>query len=339
MRLLIVGCGSVGKRHLGNFQKLGVPHLGAVDERRDRYQEVVERFGITAVYSSLDNALADGYDAVLVCVPTRYHVEVAEKTVATGAHVLVEKPLADRLDGLEDLLEQARKKDLVFMVGYTYRFWPPLQKVKELLNQGTVGRVYSVQITFSEYLPDWHPWEDYRSWFMAMKELGGGAILDESHTLDFARWLFGEIESVFCINGRFSQLEITSDDLAEMVVTFQSGAVGNIHTDIFGRHHRKQMVILGEAGTIYWDYYANEVKVYHADGKAWQTWQFSSDRNDMFVAEARHFLDCIAGKATPLVDGFDGLKTLKVVLAAIQSSETGRQVRLGIEVQPAKAID
>lgn len=328
MRLLVVGCGSVGKRHLGNFQQLGVPHLGGVDPRSDRRQEVTQRLGISAVYASTEEALADKYNAVVVGVPTAYHLEVARQAIASGAHVLMEKPLSDRLEGLEKLLAEAKKKSLVFMVGYTYRFWPPLQTIKKLLDQEILGRLYSAQITFSEYLPDWHPWEDYRHWFMARKDLGGGAILDESHAIDLARCLLGEVASVFCVNGHFSHLEITSDDLSEMVVSFRSGAIGSLHMDIFGRHHRRDLAIMGEKGNISWDFYTNEVKLYQGDGKVWQTWKFSSERNDMFVAEARHFLDCIAGKATPPVDGYDGLKTLKVILAAIESSRTGQRVGL-----------
>jgi predicted dehydrogenase len=328
MKLLVVGCGSIGKRHLGNFQQLGLTNLGAVDPRLDRRKEVTERFGITALYGSVDEALRDGYDAVVTCVPTRYHVDVAKAAVAYGAHVLVEKPIADRLDGLEELLEQSQKKGLCFMVGYTYRHWPPLVKIKKLLEQGALGRIYSVEITFSEYLPDWHPWEDYRNFYMAKKEQGGGAILDESHTLDFARWLFGEIDTVFCINGKFSHLEISSDDLAEMLVYFRSGAIGNIHMDIYGRHHRKEMAIIGERGNCYWDFYANEVKLYHAETKVWQNFKFGCDRNEMFVTEAQHYLDCINKKSQPAVDGFDGLKTLRVILAAMESSKTGCSVHL-----------
>lgn len=328
MKLLVIGGGSIGKRHLGNFQKLGVSEIGIVDTRSDRRQEIAEKFGITALYESVDEALSEGYTAAVVAVPTHYHLDVAEKAVDKGLHLLIEKPISDRTERIQNLLKKAQEKSLTLMVGYTYRFWPPLQKIKELIDRGDIGRLYSVQITFSEYLPDWHPWEDYRSWFMARKEMGGGAILDESHTLDFARWLFGEAESVFCINGQFSHLEITSDDLAEMVVLFKSGAIANIHMDIYGRHHRKEMVIIGEKGNCYWDFYANQVRFYYGEGKTWQTWQFSCDRNDMFLAEARHFIDCIANNSKPVVDGFDGLKTLELILAAIESSGKGGLVRL-----------
>lgn len=326
MRLLVVGCGSIGKRHLRNFQSLGAQHLGAVDTRGDRRREVTEKLGVTATYASVDEALGKGYDAVLVGVPTRYHTEVAEMAIASGAHVLVEKPLSDRGDGLEELLEKARSGGLVFMVGYTYRFWPPLRKVKELLDASAIGRVYSAQVTFSEYLPDWHPWEDYRSWFMARRDQGGGAILDESHALDIARWLFGEVVEVFCVNGTFSNLEITSDDLAEMLLRHVSGVIANVHMDIFGRDHRKHIAIMGERGNIDWDFYANTVTLADAGAKVRQTLAFSCDRNDMFLEEARCFLECIEGRASPPVDGRDGLQTLRLILAALESSETRRAV-------------
>lgn len=329
MKLLVVGCGSIGKRHLGNFKALGVEEVGAVDTRPDRLREAADRFGVSALFGSVEDALAAGWDAVVVGVPTRHHLHVAEQAVSAGAHVLVEKPISDRLEGLEELLEKARNNGLVLMVGYTFRFWPPLRKLKELLDGGAVGRIYSAQVTFSEYLPDWHPWEDYRSWFMASKELGGGAILDESHALDMARWLFGEAESVYCVNDTISHLEITSDDLAEMVVRFRSGVVAAVHMDIFGRHHRKEIAVAGETGNASWDFYRSEVRLYRADEKVWQVWPFTCERNDMFVAEASHFLDCVAGKATPAVDGEDGRRTLELILAAVESSQRQQAIRPG----------
>lgn len=328
MKVLVVGCGSIGKRHLRNLQEIGVEKVGAVDTREDRREEVRELLGIGSIYGTTEDALADGYDAVVVGVPTAYHTAVARSAVRAGAHVLVEKPVSNREDGLVDLLSEAGERNLVFMVGYTYRFWPPLQAVKQLLDDGAIGRPYAAQITFSEYLPDWHPWEDYRRWFMASKEQGGGAILDESHTIDIARWLFGEIDSVMAVNGKFSHLEIDADDLATIIATFKSGLIGTIHMDIFGRQPRKDMAIIGERGNITWDFYANQVKLQDPTRKVEQSWSFSCERNDMFVSEVRHWLDCVEGRATPPADGHDALRTLHVILAAIESSDTGRRVDL-----------
>ena len=133
MNALVVGCGSIGKRHLRNLQEIGVDRLGAVDSREDRRQEVADALGITNLYASVDEAMADGYDAVVAGVPTAYHMAVARSAIEHNAHVLVEKPLANNDEGVEELLKEAERRKLIFMVGYTYRFWPPLQKVKQLL--------------------------------------------------------------------------------------------------------------------------------------------------------------------------------------------------------------
>ena len=328
MKALVVGAGSIGKRHLNNLKTLGVDGLGAVDVRPDRRAEVTESLGVTAVYESVEEALAESYDAVIVGVPTRYHVEVAQKAIDAGAHVLIEKPISDSLEQVDHLLEKAATNDLVVMVGYTYRFWPPLIQAKRAIDAGEIGRVYSAQITFSEYLPDWHPWEDYRSWFMARRDQGGGAILDESHTIDIARWFFGDVDGVFCVGGTVSELEIDADDLAEMVLTFRSGVVANVHMDIYGRKHRKTLSVYGEKGNIDWDFYENRVSIYHADQKATQSWNYNCDRNDMFLEQVKCFLGAIDGKDRPPVDGYDAVETLRVIRAGIESAESGSMVRL-----------
>jgi len=325
-KILIVGCGSSGKRHLGNFLSLGVQDIGAVDTRPDRRAEVVERFGVKWAYGTVEEALKERWEGVVVCTPPAFHVPVAAAAVGHGAHVLTEKPLSHSLDGVEGLQRLVKERGVTFTTGYTYRFWPALSRFRDLVLEGAIGRVYSVRIIFSEYLPDWHPWEDYRSFYMASKELGGGALLDESHTLDFARWIFGEVAEVACINGRVSNLDISSDDLAEMVLRFESGAVGNIHMDILGRSYQKSMKAIGEKGNLRWDYYRNQVELYHGAERRWETFLFTDERNHMFLEEDRHFLKCIEGKATPKVDLEDGLQTLHCLLAARESAQTGRFV-------------
>ena len=328
-RILVVGTGSAGKRHLGNIQSLGVKDLGAVDTRPDRRAEVTERFGVKQTYARLEEALQQRWDGVVVCTPPSSHVPVAAAAVKHGAHVLVEKPLSNSLEGTPELERLVRENGVTLTTGYTYRFWPALNKFRDLVLEGAIGRVYSVRIIFSEYLPDWHTWEDYRSFYMASQELGGGALLDESHTVDFARWIFGEVAEVAAVNGRVSNLEISSDDLGELVLRFRSGAVGSIHLDIFGRSYQKSMEAIGERGNLRWDYYQNKVELYHAEGRRWETFLFNDERNFMFLQEDQHFLRCIEGKATPRVDLQDGLRTLRCVLAARESSRTGRFVPCG----------
>lgn len=334
LRIIVVGCGSIGKRHLGNLKALGVENLVAVDTRKDRLQEVTERIGSEILCSdNLSEQLKSKCDGVVVCVPTSIHLDVAKEAIKSGASVLIEKPLSNTSEGVPELLSLAKESSLVVAVGYTYRFWPALQKIKYFLENDQIGQIYSANIIFSEYLPDWHPWEDYRSWFMAKKELGGGALLDESHAIDIMRWLFGEARTIYGVNGTFSKLEIDSDDLAEIIVRFHSGVIGSIHMDIYGRHHRKELSIQGELGNIYWDFYKNTVALYQANLEKWEVIQFEDDRNDMFLNEVRHWLNAIQGGPKVPVDGYDALKTLSFALAANESSMNDKVV------EPFGAID
>jgi predicted dehydrogenase len=328
MRLLVVGGGSIGKRHLANFKQLGVSDLAVVDLRADRRQEVADKLGVSRSYADVDSALREGVDAVVVGTPTAYHTSIALRAIEHGAHVLIEKPISDREDGLDRLIDAARRGDRVLLVGYTYRFWPPLLKLHEILESRVLGRVYFSDVTFSEYLPDWHPWEDYRAWFMSKKDQGGGAMLDESHAVDMARWLFGEIEEVFCSTGNISHLEMTADDYAHFLVGYASGAKGTIHMDLFGRRHRRSIEITAEKGNISWDFFQNRLEVRQVDRPDVESLTFTCDRNDMFLAEARHFLNCIGGSERPVVTGEDAVATLRVLLAGIRSSQTGQRVAI-----------
>jgi predicted dehydrogenase len=320
MKILVVGAGSVGKRHLKNLQQLGVSDLTAVDTREDRLEEI--KTAVTGVkgVASLEAALKEKFDGAVVAAPPHVHVSIGRLLIEKKIPILMEKPLADREEGVRELLEKADQNKIPIVTGYTYRFWPPLVKISQLLDQKPIGRILSVRIEVSEYLPDWHPWEDYRDFFMAKKEQGGGALLDESHMIDIALWLFGEIEEIFCVNEKLSSLEITTDDLAEMIVKFKSGAVGSLHMDIFGRAHQKGMTVIGDEGNLIWDPDKNEVRLFRAAAKAWETFPFVCERNEMFLEEAKHFIAVIKGQEKPRLNGWDGYKTLQYILAARDSA-------------------
>ncbi|MFN8058446.1 MAG: Gfo/Idh/MocA family oxidoreductase [Vicinamibacterales bacterium] len=329
MRVLIVGAGSVGKRHLLNLRGLGVAELGMVDARADRREAVAREAGVVGVYESVDAATRDPYDAMVVATPTACHTADAMAGLSAGMHVLMEKPISHELDGVAETLDLARRAARAYMVGYTYRFSPMLQRAKALIEAGTIGRLLFMDVTFSQYLPDWHPWEDYRSWFMSRKDLGGGALLDETHGIDLARWFAGEVRDVFAHVGNLSALEMTADDFAQLLVTFADGAKGSIHLDVFGRRHRRTVDLFGERGHVSCDMSTSEMRVYEADAKVSNVVTFAGERNDMFVAEVRHFLECVAGRAAPCVSGEDALQTLAVALAARASSASGRLVAVG----------
>lgn len=329
-RVLVVGCGSIGKRHIGNLKKLGVAEIAAVDSREDRRAEVRERFGVTRLFPSLDEALQQPVDAAVICTPTSLHVPPALELARRGVHLMIEKPISHNLDGVDELLKICREKRLVCFVAYVMRFDPSLRKVKQLLDDRAVGQVLSVRSETSSYLPYWHPWEDYRTFYMAKKSLGGGAILDESHSLDYVRWLLGEPERVSCLNDRISKLEIDTDDINEMIVRFRSGAVATIHQDLIGRQPQENLEIIGSETTLHWDAKTHTVELYGVETKKREKVMYDGEEEvddaATYVAEMRHFLECVRTGEDPLITGEDGKRTLQLILAGLESARTERAV-------------
>jgi hypothetical protein len=185
MKALVVGLGSIGRRHARNWVRLG---LGEVLVCRQTDRPLPEPLGVPArEFRALDEALADQPDVVLVTNPTSLHLATARLALQAGSHVLVEKPISHTLDGTESLLHSER----LVTVGYNLRFHPGLLRTRELLHAGAIGKPLSLRAEVGEYLPDWHPWEDYRQSYAARRDQGGGPILTFSHELDSVYWLLG----------------------------------------------------------------------------------------------------------------------------------------------------
>jgi predicted dehydrogenase len=179
----------------------------------------------------------------------------------------------------------------------------------------------------SAHLADWHPWERYQDFFMAHADQGGGALLDESHFLDLALWLFGRPRALYGRVERLSSLEITSDDNVDLVAVFDQGLRVTIHLDLYGRPHEKSVTVIGEGGTLQCEFAPNRLR--HGTGAAgWEDTLFACERNDMFLALAREFLDLIDLRTPPSCTIADGVEVLRCVEAARRSTAEGVLVSL-----------
>ena len=329
MHLLVVGCGSVGRRHLGNLAKLGANKLSAVDARADRLAEASDLVPELQRFSSLDEALgSDDLDGVLICTPPHLHIAMAQQVAERGLNQLLEKPLAQNLSGVDQLMATLRNQNIWAMVGYSMRFHPGVLQVRKVVESGVLGRVLGVRAEVGQYLPDWHPDEDYRDWYMSHEEQGGGALLDLSHEIDYLRWLLGDVAEVSAAVTHVSDLELDTDDLSELILRFETGVIGNVHVDLVQRQYRRHCSIVGTNGTALWDYSTGAVELRMADSAQDATLRYEDARNDQFVDQLSHYLACLQGKVTPLVDVADAAKTLGVVLAAKRSSAERRWVKL-----------
>jgi predicted dehydrogenase len=336
VRALIVGLGSIGRRHARNWAALG---LGEVWVCRQQGAEQPEPLGVEArVFTDLDKALAAGPEVVIVANPTSLHVATARRAVEAGAHVLAEKPLGHTLDGVAELLREAAARQRVLMVGYNLRFHPGLLRLRELLRAGAIGRPLAARFEVGEYLPGWHPWEDYRHGYAARRDLGGGAILTLSHELDTACWLLGRPRRLTCLASRSGVLELDTEDVAEITLQFDS-ALASVHMDYLRRPARRMAEITGEDGVLHWEEQSNQLLVYAPAARAWRLEEGNPrfSRNDLFLAELRSFADGVSGSAPHAgSDGWQGAAVLALALAALRSATDGRHVDLTGE--PAQVV-
>jgi len=284
---------------------------------------MVEQLGIEP-HAKLEAALRTvSPDVVFICTPPVHHVHQALQAIRAGAHVFVEKPLSDRLDHIGELASEARSRTRVVQVGYNLRFHPGLLKLKQLLNEGVIGKVLWAHVEAGQYLPDWRPWQDYRESYTARRHLGGGILLDGSHEIDYVLWLFGRPKEVVCMAGKVSSLEVDVEDCASVLLRMAEACQVEIHLDFVQRGYSRSCKIAGEKGTLIWDFTTREVKLYSADTNDWESFPYNFEPNDMYVAEIQHFFNCIASGDAPAVDLEQAAAVLKLVIAAKVSAEKG----------------
>lgn len=307
--ILIAGLGSIGRRHLRNLKALGHRKFVLYRTGKSTLPDD-ETFDIPTEYD-LAKALSHKPVATIVTNPTALHMRVALAAAKSGSHLFLEKPISHTLDGVEELGSLVREKSLKVQVGFQFRFHPGLHQVKRLLEKNTIGPVVSVSAHWGEYLPGWHPGEDYHQSYSAKKELGGGVLLTLSHPFDYLRWLIGEAASVQAAQSQNGGLGIDVEDSADVLLQFTSGAIGNVHLDYLERPAEHSLRIIGQKGVIH--------EQLNPEG---------FDRNTMFLSEMRHFLSCIIGNEQPLCTLDDGIEALRIVLAAKESAKKGRLVKL-----------
>lgn len=298
------------------------------DTLLDQRREVASEFGVEAV-ASMEEAWARGVDAALVAVPTHQHVPVALEAARRGCHLFIEKPLSDRLEGLETLFETVAKKALVTLVGCNMRFHPGPATLKRLMDEGLIGEPIAARIQTGSYLPGWRPSTDFRQSYSASAESGGGVILDCIHEIDLALWFFGPAEVVGAAVLPADSLGLEVEGLAEILLQHRSGALSSVHLNFVQRDYRRCCQVIGTEGSLYWDFEQEAVRCYRPkDG--WREFPQPAgwELNRMYLDEMRHFWACLSGDEKPEVDMVGGRRALEIALAAKAWPGARRPVRI-----------
>jgi len=318
---LVIGAGSIGRRHIRNLRSLGIRNISVYDPDTSRLAQVAESLGAKPFVDFKKAMNTVRPNLVFVCSPPVFHVLQALEAVKANAHVFVEKPLSHALVDVDKLIAEAKVRQRVVQVGYNFHFHPGLQKIKQLLDKGVIGRILWARAEMGQYLPDWRPWQDYRQSYTARQDLGGGIILDSSHELDYIIWFLGQPTEVMCMAGKVSNLDVNVEDNATILLRFANGSQADIHVDFVQRGYNRFCKLVGEQGTIMWNYSTNQVRIYHVDGDFWETISYVFESNDMYVAEEQHFLECVDHSIVPEVSLQQAKKVLEVALAAKSSAE------------------
>ncbi len=324
-RAVVVGLGSAGRRHAQNLLSLGVESVEAVSEWRKLGEAEVGGVELRVAHS-LEQALASGPEIAVIANPTSLHARSAAAALNAGCHVYVEKPLAETAKAARPLVELARRRRQVLAVGCQLRFNTCLERLKALLENGRLGRILHAQAVMGEYLPDYHPDEDYRQSYAARAALGGGILLTQIHELNYLQWLFGSFESVYAVGGKTSNLEIDVEDNVSLLLRTPEGLAVSAHIDFLQRPRRRTVTVCGEQGAASWDYDRNTLTLTVPGAEPSELGPGGPlDRNRMFLDAMSDFLNCAAAGARPRTDAAQGLADVRLADAA-RASMTHRRV-------------
>jgi len=283
-------------------------------------------------FSCIEDAILFSPDIAVVSNPAPYHVSTAKRLAANGVHLLIEKPLTTSIDEVPELLAICERCRVVLLTGYNLRFLPSLQKFKETLISGIIGEILSVRSEIGQYLPDWRPGTDYRKGVSARRDLGGGALFELSHEIDYLRWIFGEVKWVIATQSKQSKLDIDVDDTCHLILTLNSPLsttelIASVNLDMIRRDATRRCTAIGEDGSLSWDGLTGEVMLYKSGQEKWLSiYENKNERDASYRAEWENFIACVTGTGSPIVSGLDGLKTLEVLMACRHSATLGSRV-------------
>jgi predicted dehydrogenase len=323
VKILIAGFGSIGRRHFRNLYALGERDFLFLRSKRSTLPD--DEIAAYPVETDIQAALAHKPNAVVVSNPTSLHLDVAIPAAEQGCDLFLEKPISHSLERIDELQAALQRGGGRVLVGFQYRYHPQLIQVTQWLAEKAIGRPVSVRVHWGEYLPGWHPWEDYRKGFSARADLGGGVILTLTHPLDYLRWLLGDISALWTFSGQVAELEIEVEAVAEIGLHFANGVLGTVHLDYIQRPPAHRLEIVGTQGTIYWDYIEGSLRVYRSSSDKWLSHPLPDgfERNDLFLEQMRHFLAVSHGSEKPRCTLDDGIWAQELACAAHDAARLG----------------
>lgn len=316
MKILVIGAGSIGRRHINNLNNLGYEDMDVVDISDANLNYAKKNFKIKKTFNSFKDALSSkSYDVAFILTPPVYHISMALELAREGIDLFIEKPVSHNFENIKELIKIKESNSIVIMVGYNLRFDFGLGKLKTYIEKGMLGKIYYIRAEVGQYLPDWRPLQDYRKNYTAIKELGGGIILDGSHEIDYVMLLANsKVKETKSISGKISNLEINVEDIAEAILRFENGIIGSIHLNMIERGYNRYCKVVGDKGSIKWIFKDNALEFYDGISKKLIMEKYDFDSNDSYLEELKHFFNCVENRSEPLSNVYTAKEALNTAL-------------------------
>jgi len=332
MRFLIVGLGSMGKRRIRNLRFLEAGTIVGFDPREDRRSESVSKYGIEA-FSDFDEAMAQDPDVLIISTPPDMHHPYMKAAVTVGKHFFCEASVVD--DGLDELIELTKGRGIIAAASATMRFNPSVRRIRELVTAGSIGKPLALTYHSGQYLPDWHPYEDYRAFYVAKRATGACREI-VPFELSWLTWIFGDVSEISAYKDKLTDLEIDIDDVYQILLRFDRSMLGHLLVDVVARDAFRSFKLLGSEGVITWEWREHAVRLFDSKTKEWRLFSEPEPSPEpgyvasegMYIDEMRHFLAAVEGREPYMYTLADDKRVLETLYAAERSAQSGQRVLL-----------
>lgn len=322
-RLLVIGGGSIGERHIRCFQHTERVDVAVCDSNVELCAALSEKYGLRESYDDFAAACASNPDIAVICTPAHLHIPMAARLVEAGVSVLIEKPLSVDLEGVEDLLSLAESRQVVVGVAYVYRAHPALAAMRQAVQSGRFGRPVQVVAVFGQHFPFYRP--AYREIYYRDRATGGGAIQDAlTHVINAAEWLVGPVTELVADADHLVLEGVTVEDTVH-VLARHSALMASYSLNQHQPANEGTLTVVCERGVARfeahhcrWSWSERPEQPWHAEPCP------ALERDELFRRQAAAFLDAVAGQTPPLCTLQEGLQTLQVNLAALRSTSSHR---------------
>jgi predicted dehydrogenase len=330
MKFLVVGLGSMGKRRIRNLQYLGEQDVIGFDMLDDRRKECEEKYHITT-FNNIDKAMTEKPDALVISTPPNHHLEYELLAAKNNKHFFCEAGVFSK--GVDELIKICKTKKIVAAPSATLRFNDSIKKIKKLIDEKKIGTVVAVTYHMGQYLPDWHPWENISKFYVGQRETSATREM-VPFEMEWLTWIFGDVEKLSCIKGKISALPVDIDDVYQLIFQFKSGVIGHLLIEVISRTPTRILRIVGEKGSIEWNWMDDVVKMYDPEKKKWIEFKEEKGfkekgyvaKENMYIEEIRNFVQAIHGERSYIYSLEQDYQILSLLKAAETSSNKGKHI-------------